>query len=139
MLKRYAARVAGVIALCVAGGFSAVSIASGSTASSSDTVTTTQVTTAVTTTAATTTVNSTTTVVTQRKVALCHKTHSRKHPYVTIFVSQSAVRGHLRHGDALTGCTTRVVKSLKARDVRVAKAKAKAKAKARAHHGKSHK
>jgi hypothetical protein len=137
MIRKYAARVAGVIALCVAGGFSAVSIASGSTASSSDTVTTTRVTTAVTTTAGTTTANSTTTVVTQRKVALCHKTGSRKHPYVTIFVSQSAVRGHLRHGDALTGCTTRVVKSLKARDARVAKAKAKAKA--RAHHGKGHK
>lgn len=137
MLKRYAARVAGVLALCVAGGFSAVSIASGSPASSSsDTVTTTQVTTAVTTTAATTTVNSTTTVVTQRKVALCHRTGSRKHPYVTIFVSQNAVRAHVRHGDALTACTTKVVKSLKARDARVAKAKAKAKA--RAHHGKGH-
>jgi hypothetical protein len=34
-----------------------------------------------------------------RKVALCHKTGSKKHPWQKISVSQSAVRAHLKHGD----------------------------------------
>src|SRR5262249_31223456 len=34
-----------------------------------------------------------------RKTLLCHKTHSKKHPWVLISVDQHAVAAHLRHGD----------------------------------------
>jgi hypothetical protein len=33
------------------------------------------------------------------KVVLCHRTHSRKHPYVKVLVGGNAVRAHLRRGD----------------------------------------
>ena len=35
---------------------------------------------------------------------VCHKTHSKKHPQVTITISQSAWKAHLRHGDTLGAC-----------------------------------
>jgi hypothetical protein len=38
------------------------------------------------------------------KVAICHRTHSFKHRFVTISVSQRAVRAHLAHGDLLGPC-----------------------------------
>jgi hypothetical protein len=38
------------------------------------------------------------------KVTICHKTGSRRHPRVTIRVSERAVRAHLRHGDRLGRC-----------------------------------
>ena len=38
------------------------------------------------------------------KVVICHHTHSKKHPFVTIVVSQSAVAAHLAHGDTLGAC-----------------------------------
>ena len=39
------------------------------------------------------------------KIMVCHKTHSKKHPQVTITISQSAWKAHLRHGDTLGACT----------------------------------
>jgi hypothetical protein len=40
----------------------------------------------------------------EKKVTICHKTGSKKHPFVTIRVSRRAVPAHLRHGDALGPC-----------------------------------
>jgi hypothetical protein len=43
----------------------------------------------------------------QYKVAICHHTHSKKHPYHVIVVSSKAVAKHmLRHGDSLAPCPT---------------------------------
>jgi hypothetical protein len=39
-----------------------------------------------------------------KKVTMCHKTGSKKHPFQTIVVSQSAVKAHLKHGDTLGPC-----------------------------------
>jgi hypothetical protein len=39
-----------------------------------------------------------------RRVTICHRTHSRKHPGVTITVSWHALKAHLRHGDTLGAC-----------------------------------
>jgi len=39
-----------------------------------------------------------------KKVAMCHHTKSKTHPYQTIFVSQSAVKAHQKHGDTLGPC-----------------------------------
>ena len=41
------------------------------------------------------------------KVTICHKTGSKHKRYVTIRVSQRAVRAHLRHGDKLGKCRKR--------------------------------
>jgi hypothetical protein len=40
------------------------------------------------------------------KTTLCHRTHSKKHPRVTITVGNAAVPAHLRHGDTLGPCPT---------------------------------
>jgi hypothetical protein len=40
----------------------------------------------------------------QYRVQVCHKTHSKKHPWRTITVSNRALKGHLRHGDTLGAC-----------------------------------
>jgi hypothetical protein len=40
------------------------------------------------------------------KIVICHKTHSKKHPFVSISISTSAWPAHQRHGDALGACTT---------------------------------
>ena len=37
----------------------------------------------------------------EKKVTICHRTHSKKKPFHTIRVSRNAVPAHLRHGDAL--------------------------------------
>lgn len=42
----------------------------------------------------------------QYRVTICHRTHSTKHPWVTITVSSKAVRAHLRHGDTMPPCST---------------------------------
>jgi hypothetical protein len=34
-----------------------------------------------------------------KKVAVCHRTHSKKHPWVKISISTHALKAHLRHGD----------------------------------------
>jgi hypothetical protein len=40
-----------------------------------------------------------------KKVTICHRTKSKKNPYVTIRVSRNAVPAHLRHGDGLGPCS----------------------------------
>jgi hypothetical protein len=40
-----------------------------------------------------------------KKVTICHYTGSKKNPYRTIRVSRSAVKAHLKHGDALGTCS----------------------------------
>ncbi len=40
-----------------------------------------------------------------KKVTICHKTRSKKNPFVTIRVSRNAVRAHLRHGDKIGPCS----------------------------------
>jgi hypothetical protein len=44
----------------------------------------------------------------QYKVTVCHYTHSKKHPWVIINISKSALPAHLRKGDVVvaTGTTT---------------------------------
>jgi uncharacterized membrane protein YgcG len=42
----------------------------------------------------------------QYKVTICHRTHSKKHPFHQISVSSNAVKAHLRHGDTLGPCPT---------------------------------
>ena len=43
-----------------------------------------------------------------KKVTICHKTGSKKNPFVTIRVSRNAVKAHLKHGDAMGPCSTAV-------------------------------
>jgi len=40
-----------------------------------------------------------------KKVTICHHTHSKKNPFVTIRVSQNALKAHLRHGDTVGPCS----------------------------------
>jgi hypothetical protein len=42
----------------------------------------------------------------QYKITICHHTHSKKHPTVTISISNRAWPAHQKHGDTLGPCTT---------------------------------
>jgi hypothetical protein len=42
----------------------------------------------------------------QYRVTICHRTHSKKHPWHLITVSPRALKSHLRHGDTLPPCST---------------------------------
>jgi hypothetical protein len=42
----------------------------------------------------------------QSKVTLCHRTHSRKHPWVIISIAAAAVPAHTRLGDVPPPCPT---------------------------------
>jgi hypothetical protein len=90
--------VVGLLVLVTAG-FAAAAIASGSSLGDILTGTTA-------TTGTTETTDSTVTSagVGQRKVVICHHTHSRKHPWVTITVGWPAAAAHVRHGDTLGAC-----------------------------------
>jgi uncharacterized membrane protein YgcG len=91
-MRRLATPIA-VIALLAAGGFAAVSIASGGGLAHG-------VTTGLTTT-------------TGGKVTVCHRTGSKKKPFHTITVAVPAVRAHLKHGDVLGPCTVATVAAMK--------------------------
>jgi len=91
-MRRLATPVA-TIALLAAGGFAAVSIASGGGLAHG-------ITTGLTTT-------------TGGKVTVCHRTGSTKHPFHTITVAVPAVRAHLKHGDVLGPCTVATVVAMK--------------------------
>lgn len=41
-----------------------------------------------------------------KKVTICHHTHSKKNPFVTIRVSQNALKAHLKHGDTIGTCAS---------------------------------
>jgi hypothetical protein len=41
----------------------------------------------------------------QYKITICHHTHSKKHPAVTIRVSVRAWPAHQRHGDTMGACS----------------------------------
>lgn len=49
----------------------------------------------------------------QYRVAICHFTHSKKHPWHVIVVSSHAVKAHLKHGDTLAPCPTTAPASTK--------------------------
>jgi hypothetical protein len=40
-----------------------------------------------------------------KKVTVCHRTHSKKHPWVKIRISRDALKAHLRHGDFMVDDT----------------------------------
>src|SRR2546421_12860068 len=40
-----------------------------------------------------------------KKGTVCHRTHSKKHPWVKIRISRHALKAHLRHGDFMVDDT----------------------------------
>jgi hypothetical protein len=42
----------------------------------------------------------------QYKITICHHTHSKKNPFVTITISNRAWKAHAKHGDTLGPCAT---------------------------------
>jgi hypothetical protein len=63
----------------------------------------------------------------ERRVALCHRTGSKKRPFVTMTVSRNAVAAHLRHGDKPGPCPSNESASNTSASASKAKAKKKAK------------
>ena len=59
------------------------------------------------------------------KTMICHHTHSKKHPSVTIIVSKKALPAHLRHGDTLGPCPTVAATQLKAKKAHASHGKKK--------------
>jgi len=55
------------------------------------------------TTSTATTSTGTTSATEEKKVSLCHRTGSKKKPWVKIRVSKNAVKAHMRHGDIAVG------------------------------------
>ena len=108
-MRRYG-WVFAVTALLLAAGFAAASIASGGGLSLLKTTGTTST--------------------VPKKQTICHRTHSKKKPFVTITVSSNAVPAHLKHGDTLGACTEQELAANK-------KGKKKSN-KSSAPHGKSH-
>src|SRR5512132_4451661 len=49
-----------------------------------------------------------------KKVTICHRTHSKKNPFVTIIVSRNALPAHLGHGDKIGPCAAPKGKKSKA-------------------------
>src|SRR3954452_23415214 len=47
----------------------------------------------------------------QYKITICHHTHSKKHPMVTIRVSNKAWPAHQRHGDTMGACSSTKAKA----------------------------
>jgi hypothetical protein len=45
--------------------------------------------------------SSTTTTATGKKIQVCHRTGSKKNPFVLISISRNALPAHLRHGDLM--------------------------------------
>jgi hypothetical protein len=102
--------------------------------------TTTTGTTTTTTTPTTTTTVPTTTTTPERKVTICHHTQGKKGTkHVTITVSRSALKAHMKHGDSLGRCNTAAAKRFHSRPAHVKKfhhkAKAGGKGKAHGKHG----
>ncbi len=95
-----------MVAALGAAGFAAASIASGGRLVHMLTGTDATVTVATTTTETTTTETGEHGGGTAhgRRVAMCHHTGSKKHPFHTISVDQHAVAAHLRHHDTLGAC-----------------------------------
>jgi hypothetical protein len=85
--------------LLAASGFAAAAIASGSSLAEMLTGTT-----GTGTTETGTGTTGTSTGAGQRKVTICHHTHSAKHPFVTITVGAPAVTAHMKHGDTIGPC-----------------------------------
>jgi hypothetical protein len=44
----------------------------------------------------------------EEKVTICHRTRSKKNPFRTIRISRNALKGHMKHGDAMGPCPTAV-------------------------------
>jgi hypothetical protein len=55
-------------------------------------------------TTASSTTSTTTTIPTSGKVTICHHTHSKGNPFVTITINVRAWRAHLKHGDTVGAC-----------------------------------
>lgn len=94
---RHAIAVVGFLALVGAGVFAAVALAGGAKPFDVSTSTSTSVSTS------TDTSTETSTTAAGSKVWICHRTHSKKHPYRLIHVSAHALHAHLRHGDVTPG------------------------------------